>query len=119
MRIRNMLMLGSLIREERKRRGMTQAQLAEVIHVRRQWVHQIEHGKETAEVGLVLRALQALDLRLHVHAPQWTPEAETPEAETPEAAGFDPPSGSPLASGFLTRLGHIRARPKPHGPKDG
>jgi y4mF family transcriptional regulator len=69
MRIRNPRELGLLIREERTRRGLTQTALADAIGVRRQWVHQIEKGKESAEVGLVLRALHVLSLRLDVRPP--------------------------------------------------
>jgi y4mF family transcriptional regulator len=66
MRVRSTEVVGQLIREERKRQGLTQAHLAERVGVGRQWIHQIERGKDTAEVGLVLKTLHALGLRVSV-----------------------------------------------------
>ncbi len=75
MRVRNTQVAGQLIREERKRQGLTQALLAERVGVGRQWIHQIERGKDTAEVGLVLKTLHALGLRVSVERdPLRTPE---------------------------------------------
>ncbi|MCB0324980.1 MAG: helix-turn-helix transcriptional regulator [Bdellovibrionales bacterium] len=56
--------LGALIRERRRRNGWDQQTLADKIGVSRQWVIEIEKGKPRAEVGLVLRALDALGIDL-------------------------------------------------------
>ncbi|QYU70468.1 helix-turn-helix domain-containing protein [Leptolyngbya sp. 15MV] len=56
--------IGALIRDRRKRRQLDQAGLAEMIGVNRRWVVEVEAGKPRAEVGLVLKALQALDVTL-------------------------------------------------------
>jgi HTH-type transcriptional regulator / antitoxin HipB len=54
--------VGAVIRGERRRRGWTQAQLADAAGVTRAWVIAIEQGKRTAELGLVLHTLAALDV---------------------------------------------------------
>jgi y4mF family transcriptional regulator len=56
--------LGALIRDRRKQLKLDQAALAKRIGVSRQWVIEIEHGHARAELGLVLRALDALNIRL-------------------------------------------------------
>lgn len=61
--------VGALIRGERRRRGWTQAQLAEAADVTRAWIIAIEHGKQSAELLLVLRTLAALNLVADVITP--------------------------------------------------
>jgi len=46
--------------------GLSQTEAASRARVSRQWVSEFEAGKATAEMGLVLRLLAALDLDLHV-----------------------------------------------------
>ena len=55
-----------MIRDRRRARGMSQQVLARAIGVSRLWVNQVERGKPGAEMGLVLRALEVLKLRLTV-----------------------------------------------------
>ena len=64
--IRTPLDLGLAIRERRRRLGLNQSDLASRVGVGRQWIVAIEQGKARAELGLVLRTLAALDLRLSV-----------------------------------------------------
>jgi HTH-type transcriptional regulator / antitoxin HipB len=66
MRIRTPLDLGLVIRQQRRGLGLSQTILAGRVGVSRQWIVAIEHGKARAEMGLVLRTLAALDLRLAV-----------------------------------------------------
>ena len=66
MKVGNMRDLSSSIRARRKKLGLSQAALAEKIGVRRYWVIDVEKGKSTAEVGLILRALRALDMTIHL-----------------------------------------------------
>lgn len=56
--------LGSLVRSERKKRGWSQRELAAEVGVSPLWVSNFERGKSTAHIGLVLRTLKALDVRL-------------------------------------------------------
>ena len=60
---------GALIRERRRLRGWGQADLAKTIGVSRLWVNQVERGKPGASLGLILRALNALDARLMIDLP--------------------------------------------------
>lgn len=66
MRIKTAETLGQLVQDQRKQRGWSQSQLAEKVGVSRLWVSQFENGKETVELGLVLKTLRALDLQLDV-----------------------------------------------------
>lgn len=56
--------LGAVIRDRRKQLKLDQATLAKRIGVSRQWVIEIERGHARAELGLVLRALDTLNIRL-------------------------------------------------------
>ncbi len=62
--IRTATDLGAIIRERRRQRRIGQAELARTIGVGRQWVVAIERGQPGAEIGLVLRALDSLGIRL-------------------------------------------------------
>jgi y4mF family transcriptional regulator len=66
MDVRNLRQLALAVRERRVALGLSQAQLARRARVSRQWVSEFEAGKATAELGLALRLLDALDLRLQV-----------------------------------------------------
>jgi HTH-type transcriptional regulator/antitoxin HipB len=63
MLIRSPADLGAIIRDKRKRLKIDQSTLAKRIGASRQWVIEVEHGHPRAELGLVLRALDALDIR--------------------------------------------------------
>ena len=67
MRIGSARDLGLVVRETRQDRGQTQAQLATKAGVSRRWLSDLEAGKATAELGLVLRTLQALGLGLDTY----------------------------------------------------
>ena len=56
--------LGAVIRDRRRQLKLDQAAFAERIGVSRPWVIAIERGHPRAALGLVLRALDALDIRL-------------------------------------------------------
>ncbi len=69
----------------RRELGLSQAQLAERIGVSRKWVSEFERGKATAELGLVLRLLENLDLQVTI-----TPTAQSdPHAEGVASAPVD------------------------------
>ncbi len=55
---------GAIIRDRRRQLELEQAELAKLIGVSRQWVVGIEQGRERAELGLVLRALDSLGISL-------------------------------------------------------
>lgn len=58
--------LAAIARGRRRELGLSQAELATRARLSRQWVSAFESGKATAEIGLVIRLLDALDLRLAV-----------------------------------------------------
>ncbi len=64
MRINSTYELGLYVRERRRDLGLTQADLAAEARVSRRWLSDLEGGKETAEVGLVLRTLATLNLAI-------------------------------------------------------
>jgi len=64
MLIRSPADLGAIIRDKRKRLKIDQSTLAKRIGASRQWVIEVEHGHPRAELGLVLRALDALGIRV-------------------------------------------------------
>ena len=61
--------LGALVREARERRGWTQTQLGARVGASRYWVAEFERGKAGVELGLVLRAVAAVGLKLRVDRP--------------------------------------------------
>jgi HTH-type transcriptional regulator / antitoxin HipB len=64
MLIRSPADLGAIIRDRRKQLKLDQASFAKRIGVSRQWVIDVEHGHPRAELALVLRAMDALKIRL-------------------------------------------------------
>ena len=64
MRIASARDLGLYARDRRRDLAMTQTNLAAAAGVSRRWLSDLEAGKATAEIGLVLRTLQALGLAL-------------------------------------------------------
>jgi HTH-type transcriptional regulator / antitoxin HipB len=74
--------LGAIIRDTRKQLKLDQATLAKRIGVSRQWVIEVEHGHPRAELALVLRALDALNVRLDAGT-------EQPRSKRRAATGVD------------------------------
>jgi HTH-type transcriptional regulator / antitoxin HipB len=60
--------LAAVIRGRRLSQGLSQEEIATRAGVSRQWVGELEHGKPTAELGLVLGLLDALDLNFELDA---------------------------------------------------
>ncbi|KTD60036.1 helix-turn-helix domain-containing protein [Legionella shakespearei] len=58
------VILGQAIERERKRRRLTQTQLAELSNTSINFVSQIERGKKTAQIGKIIDVLQILGLQL-------------------------------------------------------
>jgi HTH-type transcriptional regulator/antitoxin HipB len=56
--------IGAAIKERRKQLGLGQAELATRAGVSRQWLIQLEGGKPGVAMGLVLRLLNVLGMRL-------------------------------------------------------
>lgn len=58
--------LGNIMRTERKRQGLTQAELAGLCGVGITFLSQLENGKETAELGKTLTVLTTLGLDVFI-----------------------------------------------------
>lgn len=56
--------LGSLIKSERKRQKVTQAELAALAGVGIRFLRELENGKETCQVGLALNVVETLGIAL-------------------------------------------------------
>ena len=75
----NAATIGALVRDTRTAARLTQTELATRIGASRFWVAEFEKGKPSAELGLALKALNALGLAVHIEpksaagAPQATP----------------------------------------------
>jgi HTH-type transcriptional regulator / antitoxin HipB len=67
------------LRARRRELGMTQSQLAKAAGVSRRWLSDLETGKSTAEVGLVLKVVNTLGLVLDAR----------PELADPAAVDID------------------------------
>lgn len=83
MLIRDANDIGGLIRSERRRRKLSQQALASQAGVGRQWLVEVEKGKPRAEIGLILKLLETLDLRLSINtpAPAASPAAVRPRID--------------------------------------
>jgi HTH-type transcriptional regulator/antitoxin HipB len=64
--IRSVHDLAAAIRGRRTDLGMSQAELAKRTGVSRKWIYEFEAGKPTAELGLLLRVLDALGLGIEL-----------------------------------------------------
>lgn len=56
--------LGALIRERRVKLRLDQRSLAQKAGTSRKWLIEVENGKPRAEIGLILRTLNALGVEL-------------------------------------------------------
>ncbi|MCQ2392699.1 MAG: type II toxin-antitoxin system Y4mF family antitoxin [Kiritimatiellae bacterium] len=54
--------IGARIRAERKRQGVTQLELSQAADVGRRFVVELENGKETVQVGKMLKVLDILGI---------------------------------------------------------
>ena len=96
----NPAVLGALVRETREAAGLTQTQLAERIGASRFWVAAFEKGKPSAELGLALKAIQALGLSIRI---QHEKDTSAQQANNPEMVS------STSLSGYVT-LANVIAR---------
>jgi HTH-type transcriptional regulator/antitoxin HipB len=62
--IRDAADLGSMIRDARTQEGLTQSQLAQQLGVGRQYINELERGKENLVLARLFAALDRLHLEL-------------------------------------------------------
>jgi y4mF family transcriptional regulator len=63
--------VGKIIAAARRHHKLTQAELARALGATQTWVSEVEQGKETAQIGKVLRALSYLGVRLRIGVAPW------------------------------------------------
>lgn len=63
--------IGKIIAAARRHHKLTQAALARDIGVTQAWLSEVEQGKETAQIGKVLRVLAHLGVRLQTGVVPW------------------------------------------------
>jgi y4mF family transcriptional regulator len=63
--------IGRIIRTARLHRKLSQAELARMLGTTQAWISEVEKGKETAQIGLVLRALNRLGVKLRTDIVPW------------------------------------------------
>lgn len=66
MQLRTPRDIGFAIRDRRRQLEMDQNDLAKRVGVSRKWIVEVEKGKPRAEIGLLMRTLNALGLNLSV-----------------------------------------------------
>lgn len=66
MKIETTRQLGALLRDKRRKAGLTQRELASRIEASLRWVTRAEQGYSGTSIGTLLRALAALDVSLEV-----------------------------------------------------
>jgi HTH-type transcriptional regulator / antitoxin HipB len=82
--------LGELIRNRRNTLGLRQQDLALAANVGVRFIVDAENGKETSQIGLVLRLLEALGIKLTADM------SPAPAAQTDnDIATFDPDNFTP------------------------
>jgi HTH-type transcriptional regulator / antitoxin HipB len=69
--------LAAAVRGRRTDLGWSQAELARRTGVSRKWIYEFEAGKPAAELGLLLRVLDALGLSIELAPNDHTAEAQT------------------------------------------
>jgi HTH-type transcriptional regulator/antitoxin HipB len=75
--------VAAAVRGRRQNLGLSQADVARLAGVSRQWVSEFESGKPTAELGLVIRLLDALRLSLSIDERDASSRASLPSLSSP------------------------------------
>jgi HTH-type transcriptional regulator / antitoxin HipB len=82
--------LGALVRQYRKTQGLSQAQLAARLQTTQKWISHLENGKPSAQIGLVLRALNEIGASIEVRLAEEL-------TKTPEQTGLRPAKRNPFS----------------------
>ncbi len=64
--------VGKIIATARHHHQLTQAELARAVGATQAWISEVEQGKETAQIGKVLRVLSHLGVRLQAAVVPWS-----------------------------------------------
>jgi HTH-type transcriptional regulator / antitoxin HipB len=82
--------LGAFVRQYRKTQGLSQAQLAARLQTTQKWISHLENGKPSAQIGLVLRALNEIGASIEVRLAEEL-------TKTPEQSGLRPVKRNPFS----------------------
>ena len=66
MQIKTVEDIGKVVKETRKKQGFTQIQLAQLTNVGTRFLSDLENGKQTCEVGKMLKVLANLGIKLEI-----------------------------------------------------
>lgn len=88
MRFRTARDIGFMIRAERRAQCLSQAELAARNSTTQAWISEIENGKNTAEIGMVLRVVMDLGIELGFKT---AAQVEADYAHEEEEQGYAPP----------------------------
>lgn len=117
MLIRRPSELGAVIMAVRRTQGLSQAQLADRLGVSRVWLGQVERGKSSPRLDLVLRVLNELQITLAAYASGDVMQDRLPVDAT------SPIDIDAIADTGLVRSGPVAARPvvkpRPFPPRVG
>jgi y4mF family transcriptional regulator len=94
--------IGNILATARRHHNLTQAELALAIGATQAWVSEVEQGKETAQIGKVLRALSHLGVRLRTGVVPWSARKSP----------VPPPEGISLSDILAAHTGLKRGRGK-------
>jgi y4mF family transcriptional regulator len=61
--------IGKTIREHRKKSGLSQQALAEMVGVGKTVIYDLEKGKDTVKLSTLLRILQGLNISVRLESP--------------------------------------------------
>lgn len=68
--------IGAIIRQKRNNDGLTQKDVAGVCNLGGRFLVDLENGKETVQLGLVLEVLKSLGLEVYIVPRGWRGEVE-------------------------------------------
>ena len=70
--------VGKIVATARRHHKLTQAELAQAVGTTQAWISEVEKGKETAQIGKVLRLLSHLGVRLQTGVAPWSARSGRP-----------------------------------------
>ena len=97
--------IGQIVATARRYRNLTQAELARELGTTQAWVSEVEQGKQTAQIGKVLRTLSHLGVRLQTGIVPWNGPKPATDRSLP------PVSRTVSLANILNRLGGSPTRP--------
>ncbi len=76
--------VGKILAAARRHHKLTQAQLALAVGTTQAWISEVEKGKQTAQLGKVLRVLSHLGVRLQTGVVPWQAPPRQPPTSEPQ-----------------------------------